>query len=99
VTVVPKSVSNLKVSSTLAKKIKVNWKKDSTITGYQIQYSTNKNFKNAKSVTVKKAKTTSTTISKLTSKKKYYVRIRAYKTVSKSTFYSSWSTAKNVKVQ
>lgn len=99
VTVVPKSVSNLKVSSTAAKKIKVSWKKASNITGYQIQYSTNKDFKNAESITVKKAGTKSATISKLKSNKKYYVRIRAYKTVSKTKFYSNWSGTKNVKVR
>lgn len=99
ITVVPKSVSGLKATSTLAKKMKVSWKKDTSVTGYQIQYSTNKNFKSAKTITVKKAKTTSATISKLKSKKKYYVRVRAYKTVSKTTFYGSWSSAKNVKVR
>ncbi|MDE6659419.1 MAG: leucine-rich repeat protein [Eubacterium sp.] len=77
------------------------WKKQATqTTGYQLQYSTSSKFSNAKTVTVSKNKTTSKTISKLTAKKKYYVRIRTYKIVKvngKSTkIYSSWSKAKSV---
>lgn len=70
------------------------WKK-SSCSGYQIQYSTNRNFKNAKTVTVSKNKTSSV-IKKLASKKKYYVRVRTYKTVNKEYVYSSWSAAKTV---
>lgn len=68
------------------------WKKTSC-SGYQIQYSTNKNFKNAKTVSNNK---TSSTIKKLANKKKYYVRIRTYKAVDKKSAYSSWSAAKIV---
>lgn len=70
------------------------WKKASC-SGYQIQYSTDKNFKNAKNVTVSKSKTTGT-IKKLANKKKYYVRVRTYKKVDKKCAYSSWSAAKTV---
>lgn len=73
------------------------WKKASC-TGYQIQYSTNKNFKNAKSVSVG-VKKTSAKITKLTSNKKYYVRIRTYKIVGDKTAYSSWSKATSVTVK
>ena len=73
------------------------WKKQATqTTGYQIQYSTNKNFKNAKTVTVKDNKATSKKVSKLSSKKKYFVRIRTYKTIKGNNYYSSWSKAKTV---
>ncbi len=88
----PKGVSLSSVKSSARKKLTVKWKKNAAVTGYQIEYSTNKNFKNAKKVTVKGAKKVSTTLSKLTSKKKYYVRIRTYKTVSKTNYYSSWSS-------
>ena len=82
----------------------MKWNKQTTqTTGYQIQYSTSSKFKGAKTVAVSKNKTTSTTVSKLLAKKKYYVRIRTYKTVKvngKSTkLYSSWSKAKTVKVK
>ena len=86
---------------TAAKKsFKASWKAVSDITGYQIQYSTDKSFKkNKKTVTVSKSKTTSKTVKKLKAKKKYYVRIRTYKTVSGKKYYSEWSKAKSVKTK
>jgi hypothetical protein len=90
---------NTSISSVTAKSkgFTVKIKKYTTqTTGYQIQYSTDKNFKkNNKTVTVKNS-TTSKTISKLSSKKKYYVRIRTYKTVGKTKYYSSWSKSKSI---
>ena len=75
----------------------VKWKKKSSITGYQIQYSTNSKFKkNNKKIKIKNAKTVSKKITKLKASKKYYVRIRTYKIVNKKTYYSSWSKKKNV---
>ncbi len=70
----------------------VKWKKKSC-TGYQVQYSTSKKFtsKTSKTVKVAKAKTTSKTVKKLKAKKKYYVRVRTYKTVKKKNYYSKWS--------
>ncbi len=99
-TIKPKSTSISKLTPG-KKKFTAKWKKQtSQTTGYQIQYSTSSKFKSAKTVTVSKNKTTSKTISKLKAKKKYYVRIRTYKTVKvkgKSTkIYSSWSKSKSV---
>ena len=73
----------------------VKWKKQATqTTGYQIQYSTDKKFKQSnKTVTVSKNKTTSKTVSKLKAKKKYYVRVCTYKTVKGTKYYSAWSKA------
>ena len=96
----PKGTSVSKV--TAAKKgFKVTWKKQATqTTGYQVQYSTSSKFKSAKTVTISKNKTTSKSVSKLSAKKKYYVRVRTYKTVKiggKSVkLYSGWSKAKSV---
>ena len=87
------------------KKMTVKWKKQSKqVTGYQVQYSVNKKFKKGvKTSTIKKYKTTSASIGKLKAKKKYYVRVRTYKTVKingKSTkLYSDWSKAKAVKIK
>lgn len=103
-TIVPKSVSISKVSAA-SKGFKVTWKKGSEITGYEIQYSTSSKFskKTTKTVTVSSSKATSKAISKLSAKKKYYVRIRTYKTVKingKSTkLYSDWSKASTVKTK
>jgi hypothetical protein len=75
----------------------VTWNKQATqTTGYQIQYALKKDFGGAKTVTVSKATTTSKTISKLQSKKAYYVRVRTYKKVGTKTYASSWSAAKSV---
>ena len=97
----PKGTGVSKV--TAAKKgFKVTWKKQATqTTGYEVQYSTASNFKKGnKTVTVSKNKTTSKSVSKLSAKKKYYVRVRTYKTVKiggKSVkLYSGWSKAKSV---
>jgi hypothetical protein len=88
----PKGTSISKVTAK-SKGFTVSWKKQATqTTGYQIQYSTDKNFKkNNKTVTVSKTGTTSKTISKLSAKKKYYIRVRTYKTVSNTKYYSGWS--------
>lgn len=92
----PKTTSVSKVTAG-KKKFTVKWAKQSTQTsGYQIQYSTSSKFKNAKTVTISKNNTTSKTISSLLAKKKYYVRVRTYKTVSGTKYYSSWSKAKSV---
>lgn len=97
------SVRNIK--SAKKKQIKVTWKKKNKVTGYQIQVSTSSKFgkSKTKTYTVKKAKTTSKTITSLKSKKKYYVRIRTYKKTKENgksvTRYSIWSDKKTVKVK
>ena len=98
-TVKPKKTSIKKLSKG-KKKFTVNWAKVSGVKGYQIQYSSDKKFKkNNKSVTVTKQKTTKATVKKLESKKKYYVRVRTYKTVNGKKIYSSWSKVKSVKTK
>ena len=73
--------------------ITIKWKKKSNITGYQIQYSTNSNFKNNnKIIKIKKAKIVSKNITGLKASKKYYIRIRTYK----GKKYSNWSKKKNI---
>ena len=47
----------------------------------------------------KKQKTTKNKVKKLKAKKKYYVRIRTYKTVNGKKVYSSWSKVKSVKTK
>lgn len=82
------------------KKIEVKWKKQTAQTsGYQIQYALKSNFKGAKTIKAAKPKTQSKTVSKLKARKKYYVRIRTYKTVQGKTYYSEWSKAKSVRTK
>lgn len=98
-TVKPKKASLSSVKPVKGKKLTVKWKKDTKATGYEIQCSLNKNFKKiAAKATIKKAKTTSTTLKKLTKGKKYYVRVRAYKNAKVSgktkKICGDWSKAK-----
>lgn len=98
--IIPKSsaISSLKGAK---KKITVKYKKQTSQTsGYQIQVATDKAFKkNKKTVTVKKNKTTSANVSSLKAKKKYFVRVRTYKTVNGKKIYSSWSKVKTIKTK
>lgn len=99
-TVKPKKVTVSKISA-INDGFKLKWKaaSEEIASGYQIQYSLKSSFSSAKTVTVKKAKSTSKTVKKLKSGKKYYVRIRAYKTVKGQNIYSSWSEKKTVKTK
>jgi mannan endo-1,4-beta-mannosidase len=97
--IVPKKATVSKVTSPKRSQIKVTWKKDSQATGYQIVYSTSSSFKSAKSVTVTKNSTTSKVISKLTAGKKYYVKVRSYKTIDGKKVYGAYSTVKTVTVK
>lgn len=99
ITVNPKKAAISKVKVAKGKKLTVSWKKDKTVSGYEIQCALKKNFKSGlKKATIKKAKTTSTTIKKLKKGKKYYVRVRAYKTVKVNgknvTLRGPWSSIK-----
>ena len=88
-----------KVKANGKKKIKVSWKKDKKASGYEITYSTKKSFKGKKTIVVKSNKTTSKVVKKLTSKKKYFVKVRSYKQVGKTKTYGAYSKVKTVKVK
>jgi hypothetical protein len=98
-----KLLSNVSVKSTglstvknkVGKKLSLSWKKSSGATGYQIQYSTKSSFSSYKT---KNVIGTSVVLSKLTKGKKYYIRVRAYKTIGGKKFYSSWSKVKTRKI-
>jgi hypothetical protein len=101
--IVPKNVKGFQLISK-SKKFVVKWKRQSVqTTGYEIQYSTNKKFmkKTSKTATVKSNKTISKKFSRKKAGKRYYVRIRTYKTVrvdgKMKKFYSGWSKVKTVK--
>lgn len=102
--IVPKSVKAKKPSAG-KRSFTAKWARPSSkflkqTSGYQVQWSTDKNFKKAvKSKTVKGAKKTSLKVSKLKAKKTYYVRVCAYKQVGKVKYCSSWSKAQKVKTK
>ena len=96
--------ASIKKATPAKTSLTITWAKVKGVKGYEIQLATDKKFKkNLKKVTIKKQKTTKTTVKKLKAKKKYYVRIRTYKTKKvngKSTkVYSSWSKVKAVKTK
>ncbi len=97
-TIVPKGTS---ISKVIPKKkgFTVKWKKQAAqTTGYEIAYSTDRRFpsKKTKTATVGKNKATSESVGKLKANKKYFVRIRTYKTVKGKKYHSDWSRAVDV---
>ena len=103
---ISKSLTTYKVTApviayalnSVSKKAAVSWGKNAKATGYEIQCSLSSSFSSPKKVTITSNATVKTTLSSLTVGKTYYIRIRAYKTVSSTKYYSNWSTAKTVKI-
>ncbi len=79
-------------------KIAIKWNKNTQVSGYEIQYSTDKNFKKVTTIGIKKSSTTSYQTGKLKTSKVYYVRIRTYKTLNKVKYYSGWSSVLKIKL-
>lgn len=99
ITVNPSKPTISSVKNAKGKKLLVKWKKNTAVTGYQIQYSTDRKFQNgAKTVAISKNSTSSKTIKSLKTGATYNVRIRTYKTVSGTKYYSEWSKVKKVKI-
>lgn len=92
----PKKVSLKKVTAG-KKKATVTYKKASgNVSGYQIRYSRYKSFKKSK---YKYTKKTKYSVQKLSRKKYYYIKVRAYKTVNGKKYYGAWSNYKKVKIK
>ena len=95
----PKKLSGLKVKAG-KKQLTVSFKKDSKVGGYEILYATSKNFKkDKKTIKIKSYKTAKKVISKLKSKKTYYVKVRAFKKVSGKTYYGAYTSVKKIKIK
>ncbi len=94
-------VLSLKVKSSKKSTATVTWKKVKDASGYIVEYSTSKKFtkKTTKKATVKKGATIKTTLKKLKSGKKYYVRVKAYKTYKGKTVYGKLSKVVNAKIK
>lgn len=103
----PKPTVKIKLSTPSIKKLKnkkkgqiqVQWSKCSKVSGYQIQYATDKKFKKNKKTLWIKKNISSATIKKLKRKRSYYIRIRSYKKVSSKKYYSKWSKVKSIKIK
>ena len=98
ITVNPKGTTFRAVYNGAGKKLKAYWKRNSQVSGYQLQYGTNKNFTGCKTVTLKSNQYTGSVRAGLKKNATYYVRIRTYKRVSGKTYYSDWSKVKSFKV-
>ncbi|MDO5547633.1 MAG: fibronectin type III domain-containing protein [Eubacteriales bacterium] len=87
--------------STSKKTLTARWKRVSSVTGYELQYSTKSSMEKATTVKIKAgtASTLGKTVKKLSGGKKYYVRIRAYKTLEDGKNYGAWSGVKSIKIK
>lgn len=94
-----KKIKIKSIKSTSKRSAKVSWRKVSGANGYQIQYSTKSNFKSRKTINIKNTKSYVKTIRKLKSKKVYFVRMRAYKTIAGKTAYTGYSSTRKVTVK
>ena len=79
--------------------VTIKWKKIKGVSGYAIYRSTKKSGGYKKIKTVKKASTTSYTNKNLSSNKKYYYKVRAYKNVKGKKVYGSYSSVKSVRTK
>ncbi len=95
----PAKVKIVSAKSPKAKQVKAVWKKSAGgVSGYHVQVALDKKFKkSAKLLTVKKPGAAAKTVTGLKSKKIYYVRVRAFKTVNKTRYAGKWSAVKTVK--
>ncbi len=99
--IIPRGVSKINSVTSRSKGFVVNWTKQRTqTTGYQIQYSTNKNMSGAKTITMSKNTYYAKNIKGLKGNKRYYVRIRTYKVTKFNgknyNIYSPWCATKSV---
>ncbi|MCF0146702.1 MAG: hypothetical protein HUJ73_08975, partial [Eubacterium sp.] len=95
----PKPTTLISLTNKKGKILQVTWNRNSKATGYQIQYSTKKDFSSYNLVTVRKNTVTASQITNQIRKgKTYYVRIRTYKTVGGKKYYSAWSKALSRKI-
>ena len=82
-----------------ARAMTVKYWQASGATGYQIQYATSSTFKGAKTANIAGAKNVTKTVKGLAKDKRYYVRVRSYRKSGRVTYYSAWSTTKNVVIK
>lgn len=87
-----------KVKNKKKRKVVLKWRKNSSASGYQIQYSKKSSFKNKKTKTIKSSSKGKITLKKLKKGKIYYIRVRSYKTVAGKRTYSSWSYVRSVRI-
>ena len=98
--VTPQKMGTAALSSKQKGKLTVKWKKLAGVSGYELEYSTSSKFtvSTTKKVVLKSSASTKT-ISKLKAGKKYYVRIRAYKSMGGKKYYGAFGKASVITVK
>lgn len=94
-TVTQTQINNIKSKR---KALTISWTGCSGISGFQLQYSSKKSMKGGKTLTLS-SNSRSKKIKGLKRRKKYYIRIRAYKVISGKIYYSNWSAKKSKKTK
>lgn len=99
ITVRPSRVSIYRVTKG-KRALKAEWYRNDKVSGYQVIAATNKSFtKGRKIATIGRNSTTAKTIKGLKKNTRYYVKVRAYKTVGKTKLYGAYSQVRTVKVK
>ena len=97
ITVKPKTMTACALKSRAKGQLSISWRKDSSVTGYVVQYTSDKNFKKGvKRITIAKNSVLSKTVTGLTPGRRYYVRIYSYKTVGKNRIIGNWSKTSTI---
>ena len=95
----PSTAKISKLTSTKRRVATITFNSVTNAEGYEVIYSTSKSFTNAKTKTVTKKGTTKLTVKKLSSNKKYYFKVRAFRTLSNNKVYGKYSSGKSVIVR
>lgn len=96
--VLPKGTSLSGLSNSVAGRLAVAWRRNTTVDGYQVQYGIKSSFSGAKTYTVFGNSRILAYFNGMVKGKTYYVRVRTFKKVSGTYYYSSWSAAKSLKI-
>ena len=96
--ILPKKAGKPTLTSTKQKQFMVTVKEDKTVSGYEIMYSTSKNFKKSTKVTLGVKVDVRKRITGVKNNKTYYVKVRGYKKTSGGNLYGKWSSVSKVKV-
>ena len=97
--IAPRTVTLKKLTSPAKYKIKATWNREPVATGYNIQISTGSGFVNVKNYYVKSNSTLTKTISGLSSGRRYFVRVRAYKQITSRKICGKFSAVKKITVK